>query len=73
VEREPVELDVALDLQVLSRIDERPRRAGKAHPAHVEICEARAALIKNVLEPRQQTFARARIALAHKTINHRLR
>jgi hypothetical protein len=73
VEREPVELHVALNLQVLARIEERPRRRGEAHPAHVEVFEARAPLIKNMFEPRQQTLARTRIALAHKAFDHVLR
>ena len=53
MERVAVELDVALDLQVLAGVEQRPGRPGQAHAAHVEVAHARAALVEDVVEPRQ--------------------
>ena len=57
VERVAVELDVALDLQVLPRVEQRPCGAGQTHPADVEVRESRAALVEDVIDPRQNALA----------------
>jgi hypothetical protein len=68
VERQAVELDVPTNLQVLPRVEERPRGPRKTHPARVEICDTRAALVEDALDPRQTALARARVAVAHKAL-----
>ncbi len=49
--------DVAFDLKVLACFKQRPRWSREAHAPHIKIRKPRAALIKDVVDPRQQAFA----------------
>ena len=69
MQRRAIEFDVALDLQMLTSINQRPRRRGKAHAAHIEIRDARAIVVEDVVKPRQAAFPSNRIALADKLID----
>ncbi len=73
VERVAVELDVALNLQVLPRVEQRPGGPREAHPAHVEVRQPRAAFVEDVLEPRQHALAGARVALADEALDRVVR
>ncbi len=57
VKRVTIEFDVAFDLQMLACFEQRPRRRGQAHAAHVEVREPRAALIEDVIDPGQHALA----------------
>src|SRR5690349_5411147 len=69
VKRVAIELDVTLDLQVLTGFQQRPRRRRQTHAAHVKAREARAALIKDVIDPGQRAFARTLVSLLHEAID----
>ena len=70
IKNEPIEFDIALDLQMLSRVQQRPGRGGQAHAAHVEVSDARAALVEDMINPGQHALAGLRITLARKLVNH---
>ena len=69
MQRRAIEFDVALDLQMLTRINQRPRRRGKAHAAHIEVRDARPIVVEDVVKPRQPALPGNRIALADKLID----
>src|SRR4051812_40822820 len=58
---------------MLARVEQRPRRPRKTHAPHVEVFEPRAALVEDVLEPRQKALARARVAHAYEALDRVLR
>ena len=64
LQRVAIKLDVAFDLKMLAGIEQRPRRRGKTHAANIEIGEARAALIEDVVNPGKLALAGARVAFA---------
>ena len=69
VERVSVVFDIALDLQMLTRVEHRPGRSGQAHSTNVEILKPRAPRIENMFDPWQQALAGARISLTKKAID----
>src|SRR3954463_15175632 len=58
---------------MLARVENRPRRPRKTHAPHVEVFQPRAALVEDVLEPRQKALARTRVAHAHEALDRVLR
>jgi hypothetical protein len=73
LQRVAIELHVSLDLQMLPGIDEGPGRRRKTHATNVKISQARASLIKDIVQPGELTLASTRIALVHKPIDDVIR
>ena len=69
VESCAIEFNVAFDLQMLSRVDERPGWRGETHAADIKVGDARAVLEKDVIEPGQEAFARKGIAFMGETLD----
>jgi len=54
---------------MLAGFEQRPRRRGETHTAHVEIREPRTALVKDVIDPGKNALAGLRIALLDGSID----
>ncbi len=53
-----IELGIAVNLEMLAGIEQRPGGRGKADGAHIEIVDARAALREDAVHPRQRALVR---------------
>ena len=69
MERVAVIFDIALDLSMLTGVEYTPRRAGEAGAAGIEIWHPCAILVEHVRYPRQNRFARRRIAFGCKPVD----
>ncbi len=73
VQRIAIEFDITFDLQMLAGFEQRPGWRRQAHTADVEIRESCAALVEDVVDPRQDAFARLGIALFDVAIDNVVR
>src|SRR5215467_10210301 len=73
MQRKAVKLHVAFDLQMLPRVEKRPRRRRQAHAADIEVREAGASFVEYVFHPRQAALARFGIRFVCEFINQAVR